>query len=280
MPIVSDALLSIGQFSRLTGLSIGALRHYDELDLLRPAEVDRSTGYRRYRRDQIDTGRAVARLRDLEVPLDEIRGLLAVDDAGLQRRRIAEHQARIEARIIRLQRVLHVLGQLREGREAIVSESPSEAPELDAAGHRQLGVDLFNHVWTLIEKEDRTPEETDEMIHAAHASRYHWSKVGTRANLGRGEWQISRVYAVLGRAEPARWHAGRCLAYIEAAIAAGEADDWDLPAAHEGLARAAAIAGEMTEAIAWRDQARRELEAVTDPADREVIEGDLASLPI
>jgi hypothetical protein len=38
--------LSIGRFARLTGLSIGALRHYDELDLLRPAEVDRFTAYR------------------------------------------------------------------------------------------------------------------------------------------------------------------------------------------------------------------------------------------
>jgi hypothetical protein len=47
--------------------------------------------------------------------------------------------------------------------------------DLDAADHRRLGVALFNHTWTLIAKPDRTPAETDEMIHAAHASRYHWS---------------------------------------------------------------------------------------------------------
>ena len=45
-----DELISIGRFARPSGLSIGALRHYDELDLLRPADVDRFTGYRRYRR--------------------------------------------------------------------------------------------------------------------------------------------------------------------------------------------------------------------------------------
>jgi DNA-binding transcriptional MerR regulator len=190
---VSETMLSIGQFSRQTGISIGALRHYDEVDLLRPAEVDRATGYRRYRRDQIDAGRAIARLRDLDVPLDGIRLLLAVDDSAIQRRRIAEHRMRIEARINRLQRVLHVLGQLQEGRESIVSDSPTVEPELDAAGHRRLAVDLFNHTWTLIEKEERTPAEIDEMIHSAHASRYHWSKVGTGANLARGEWQVSRV---------------------------------------------------------------------------------------
>jgi DNA-binding transcriptional MerR regulator len=278
---MDDDLLPIGRFARLCGLSIGALRHYDELDLLRPAEVDRFTGYRRYRREQLETARAIARLRDLEVPLDEIRLVLAADDPADQRRRVGEHRARIEARINRLQRVLHVLGQLSEGREPLVSETTTATPpELDAAAHRRLGVDLFNFTWTLIEKPDRTPGETDEMIHAAHASRYHWSKAGTTVHLGRGEWQIARVYSVLRRAEPALWHAGRCLAYVEAAVAAGEAEGWDLPAAREAMARAAAVAGDEAEAIRWRDLAREALAAIEDPADRELIEGDLATLPL
>jgi hypothetical protein len=163
-----------------------------------------------------------------------------------------------------------------------VSDSTSavSTPELDRAAHRRLGVDLFNHVWTLIEKPDRTPSEIDDMIHAAHASRYHWSKAGTNANLGRGEWQISRVYCVLGRGEPARFHAARSLAYAEMAVAAGEADDWDVAAAQEGMARAAAVAGDSEDAIAWHDRARASLEGISDPADREVIEGDLATLPL
>jgi DNA-binding transcriptional MerR regulator len=278
---MDDNLLSIGQFSRLTGISIGAMRHYDELDLLRPAEVDRFTGHRRYRREQVGVGRAVARLRHLEVPLD-VRLVLAADDPALQRRRIADHRSRTEARINRPQRVLHVVGQLSAGREPIVSEAAAETttPELDVAAHRRLGVELLNHVWTLIEKANRTPAETDEMIHAAHASRYHWSKAGTAANLGRGEWQIARVYSALGRGEPARWHAARCLAYVQAAFAAGEADDWDLPAAYEVMARAAAVAGDRAEATTWRDRGREALAGIADPADREMIEGDLATLPI
>jgi hypothetical protein len=118
------------------------------------------------------------------------------------------------------------------------------------------------------------------MIHAAHASRYHWSKAGTTVNLGRGEWQIARVYSVLGRGEPATWHAARCLAYAEAAIAAGEADDWDLAAAFEARARAAAVAGDVVDAAAWRAKASSALAGIKDPADREVIEGDIATLPI
>jgi DNA-binding transcriptional MerR regulator len=276
-----DDLLPIGRFARLTGLSIGALRHYDELDILRPADVDRFTGYRRYRRDQVDTARVIARLRDLEVPLDEIRLVLAADDPADQRRRVAEHRARIEARVNRLQRVMHVLGQLSKGREPLVSDATA-APvaDLDAAAHRRLGVDLFNYTWTLIEKADRTPEETDEMIHAAHASRFHWSRAGTTVNLGRGEWQIARVYCVLGRAEPALWHAGRCLAYAEAAATAGETEAWDLPSAYEAMARANAVAGDIATATSWRDRAREALAAISEADDREIIEGDLATLPL
>jgi hypothetical protein len=59
--------------------------------------------------------------------------------------------------------------------------------------HRQLGVDLFNDVWTLLEKGDRNVEDDDEMVHTAHASRFHWGKVGTAENLGRGEWLGSRL---------------------------------------------------------------------------------------
>lgn len=72
----ADGLIPIGRFARLTGLSIGALRHYDDLDLLRRVDVDRFTGYRRYAPEQVALGRAIARLRDLEVPLEEIRAVL------------------------------------------------------------------------------------------------------------------------------------------------------------------------------------------------------------
>jgi DNA-binding transcriptional MerR regulator len=282
MPAMDDDLLPIGRFARLTGLSVGALRHYDELDILRPADVDRFTAYRRYRRDQLEIARAIARLRDLEVPLDDIRLVLAADDPAEGRRRVAEHRSRIEARIARLQRVLHVLGQLSAGKEPLVSDSiaATATADLDAAAHRRLGVDLFNSTWTLIEKADRTPAETDEMIHAAHASRYHWSRAGTTVNLGRGEWQIARVYCVLGRAEPALWHAERCLAYAEQAAAEGEAELWDLPAAYEAMARAHAIAGDTATAVTWRDRAREALAAVPEADDREIIEGDLATLPL
>jgi DNA-binding transcriptional MerR regulator len=280
---VEDDLLSIGRFARLAGLSVGALRHYDELDLLRPADIDRFTGYRRYRRAQLETARTIARLRDLELPLDEIREVLAMDDPASQRRRLATHRARIEARTNRLTRLLHVVGRMTDGKDPIMTNPTTEATtatavELDKATQRRLGVDLYNSTWTLIEKADRTPAETDEMIHRAHASRWHWARVGEPVNLARGEWLCSRVYATLGRGEPALWHARRCVE-IDEAIPAETREAWDLPAAYEAMARASFAAGDSASGGLWKAKAVEALASIEDADDRMPIEQDLATLP-
>lgn len=279
----TEALIPIGRFARLAGLSVGALRHYDELDLLRPADVDRFTGYRRYRPEQLDVARTIGRLRDLEVPIEDIRDVLGSDDPGDRRERLGAHERRLQARVDRLVHLLHVTRQLRREREPLMTPTGSAAAmdALDEATHRQLGKDLFNLTWTLIEKADRTSEESDAMVHAAHASVWHWSKGGgTLANAARGEWQVSRVYATLGRAEPALSHARRALELAEAAARAGVADDWDVPAALEGLARAQAVAGDRAAATETRARASAALDGIADPEDRQVIEQDLATTPI
>jgi len=153
-----DDLLPIGRFARLAGMSVGALRHYDELDLLRPARTDPFTGYRSYRRDQLDLARTIVAWRDLEVPLDTIRELLATDDPAERRRRLNDHRSRIEARTFRLQRVLHILGQLTTEDPTAMTAASTTAPpsEIDPATRRKLAADLYNLTWTLLEKPDRT----------------------------------------------------------------------------------------------------------------------------
>lgn len=152
------------------------------------------------------------------------------------------------------------------------AEIPGISPEL----HRQLGVDLFNYTWELIDKPARTPAEDDEMIHCAHASRHHWGQVGAPVNFVRGEWQVSRVYAVLKRPEPARYHAQRCL---ELCLQHG-ITDFDLAFAYEALARAAALAGERTAALAYLEQARQAGAGITEDDDREIFNNDLATIPV
>jgi hypothetical protein len=154
--------------------------------------------------------------------------------------------------------------------------SPPGPPDLDAATRRALAVGLFNHVWTLLETPDRSTDQDDEIVHAAHASRYHWGEVGEPSNLAIGEWQCSRVYAVLGRGEPALHHARRCLELLER----HGITDWKVASAYEAMARASAVAGDRPAALEWKAKAQRELDAIADPEDREIIEQDVASLPV
>ncbi len=152
-----------------------------------------------------------------------------------------------------------------------------EPPTLEPHQHRAEAVGLFNGVWQMLDAADRSPARDDQMVHAAHASRWHWSQadeLGGDEQLAVGEWQCSRVYSVLGRGEPALHHARACLAICEAS----GLGDWVLAAAYEALARASAAAGDFGEARAWLGRARTAVSVIADPKDREVIEGDLASL--
>ena len=146
---------------------------------------------------------------------------------------------------------------------------------ISEATHRQLATALFNHTWDLVDLPDRTQEQIDEMIGAAHASRYHWGVVGQPVNLARGEWQISRVYAVLGRAEPALYHAYRSLEIVEAA----GVGDFDLAFAYEALARAQAIAGDSLESQRYLELARTAGEAIAQQDDRDSFFSELATVP-
>jgi DNA-binding transcriptional MerR regulator len=123
---VDDTLLPIGRFARLAGLTVGALRHYDEEGVLRPADVDPVTGYRRYRPDQLATARAIAALRDLELSLPAIRALLEADDSARRGAILHAERVRLEARTARLQRALHRLNVLAATTRAVTVPAPEE----------------------------------------------------------------------------------------------------------------------------------------------------------
>jgi hypothetical protein len=134
---------------------------------------------------------------------------------------------------------------------------------------RALAAGLYNRCWELLEIRDRTPEQDAELIHTAHASRYHWGEIAdTPARLWRGEWMCSRVYAVLGRAEPALWHARRAATLVEAG--GGAVEDWDRPAVYEAMARASFVASDAAEGAAWKARAAALAAALPDADDREV----------
>ena len=147
---------------------------------------------------------------------------------------------------------------------------------LDPAAERSLAVELFNHAWTLLDKEDPTEADQEQLIHCAHASAWHWSQVGTAENRAVSEWQVARVYATLGRGEPAVHHSRLALAFAETVADA----PWVRASAYEGLARAYAVAGQTETALDWRDRAVAALDDIAGPEDRAVVERDIATLPL
>jgi DNA-binding transcriptional MerR regulator len=74
-------LVTIGEFARLSRLSPKALRLYDQLDVLAPAQVDGASGYRWYETGQLERAGLVAALRQIGVPLAQVRELLELDPA-------------------------------------------------------------------------------------------------------------------------------------------------------------------------------------------------------
>jgi DNA-binding transcriptional MerR regulator len=285
-----DGWLTVGHLARRSGLTVKALRHYDRIRLLRPAAVDGATGYRRYRGDQVAEARLVHLLRSLDLPLDQVRTAVAAwkngEDAAIEHV-IREHRRRLDARVTRLRGALHRIDHLlAEGIEAAMSEQdppvgaatakspPGTGSVTDA---RLLAAQLFNETWRLMEQDERTRDDDDRMIHTAHASRYHWGQVSaaTPAHLARGEWQISRVYGVLGRGEPALHHARRVLDLCQE----NGIGDWDLAFAYEALARAHAVTGEPGRAREYTDQALAAAEDIAEDEDRDLLLADLETIP-
>lgn len=108
-------LMAIGVFARVTGLTVAALRHYDEEGLLRPAVVDPASGYRYYMKSQALDAERIRVLRALEVPLDEIREFLREPDADLRRLTLVRHRRRVEDRMARDARALEALDRMEQG---------------------------------------------------------------------------------------------------------------------------------------------------------------------
>jgi DNA-binding transcriptional MerR regulator len=94
-----DALLGIGQFSKMTYLSVKALRHYHDVGLLEPAAVDPATGYRQYSVGQVGTAQAIRRFRDLEMPIEEVRRVLRAPDEASRNRAILAHLERMHRQL-------------------------------------------------------------------------------------------------------------------------------------------------------------------------------------
>ncbi|MEU6162684.1 MerR family transcriptional regulator [Streptomyces tanashiensis] len=140
-------LLPIGQFSQASGLSITALRHYDASGVLVPAFVDAVSGYRYFRRDQVRTAQSIRALRQLDIPVEEVRRLLGGGEEELA----AALQTHLEAAEQRLEvqrSVVHsLLSRLTEGAQmthrVTVRQGEAERILVRGATVDNSGLDAF-----------------------------------------------------------------------------------------------------------------------------------------
>ena len=150
----------------------------------------------------------------------------------------------------------------------------TEQPE--ATGHVEFAASAFHRAWELIELDERTEDQVQEMIDAAHASAWHWRHRDDRTPKtdAVSAWQLSRVYALAGEADAAATYGMLSLQLAEA----NDLGPFYEGYGHEALARAAAIAGEANKAGEHAGKAADFAASVSDAEDRALLEADLETL--
>jgi len=127
-------MFTIGEFSRLTGLTVKALRFYHEEGLLEPTSVDEQTGYRYYDGSKVELARTIAFLKQLDFSLAEIRELLAGgDNAAALTAALERQRAAIDERIRRLKKARRSLDDFltaqREGKKMLTTTATTQCEE-------------------------------------------------------------------------------------------------------------------------------------------------------
>lgn len=148
----------IGRFSKMTRLSVKALRLYDEIGLLRPAHVDASSGYRYYDLGQANRAEAVRILRSVDMPLDEIRAVLEADNPELVHKQLLAHRERLAERLANQERMLAYLESIIQREEGLMPYEVTvieEPPVLVAAtrmqtSYQRIGADIAEGFGTLV----------------------------------------------------------------------------------------------------------------------------------
>jgi DNA-binding transcriptional MerR regulator len=132
------AKLTVGDFSRITHLSVKTLRHYHQVGLLEPATVNPDTGYRYYSGEQIPAAQVIRRLRDLEMPVADVKAVLNAPDAPSRNSLIAAHLDRLEAELTRTRSAVDSLRNLLDQPDPATEIVHRSVPAAAAVGIRQV----------------------------------------------------------------------------------------------------------------------------------------------
>ena len=128
------ARIAIGDFSRACHLSVKTLRHYHDVGLLEPSDVDPGNGYRYYSEDQIPVAQVIRRLRGLQLPVADVKSVLAASDSEARNRVIVEHLDRLELELAQTRSAVAELRNLLERPEAAEPIERRTVPPTPAVG--------------------------------------------------------------------------------------------------------------------------------------------------
>ncbi len=126
--------LTIGEFSRITHLSVKTLRHYHQVGLLEPSDVDARTGYRRYTTGQIPTAQVIRRFRSLDMPVEEVKAVLSASNHEIRNALITAHLIRLEGELAQTQLSVASLRSLLESPAVPITVEHRTVPATSAAG--------------------------------------------------------------------------------------------------------------------------------------------------
>lgn len=130
---------------------------------------------------------------------------------------------------------------------------------------KEQAINCFNKTWDFIDMESRTKEDDLNMIHCAHASRFLWGEVGTPLHFERGEWQISKVYYLVGHGKQALFHAEACMNIC----LDNDIKDFDIVFAYEAMANAYKLLEDVDQMNAYKTKALEAIPFIEDEGNRE-----------
>ncbi|MGB5945790.1 hypothetical protein [Paenisporosarcina sp.] len=140
--------------------------------------------------------------------------------------------------------------------------------------HQKWAIQLFNETWDKIDMKVRTRDDDSKMLEKAYASLYHWRQVGTKLNLIRGYWQVSRVHAILGQGDAAYFYG---ISGVELCEAEGFGD-FDLAFAYESVARAEKCRGNSESMTIWFEHGQAAAENIAKEQDKKYFLSELVSV--
>jgi len=154
-----------------------------------------------------------------------------------------------------------------------MAEKPT--PEDVVIWQRRLASQANNRAWTLAEMPRRSSEQDEEMLHAAHAAMYFWKIVGNAGNRAHAAQLLAHVYSLLRLPNPAKYY----WAQSEPFFLRQACEPWEKALAFAVQSNVAAATGESALQESSYHEAEKQIAALPDPEDREILNATLRAIP-